>query len=467
MKYLLLVWLLWSVTSRAEVVLPSILASDMVLQKETDVALWGWANPTEKITITASWNATPISVTCAEDATWKIQLRTPKAGGPYTISIKGSNTLLLNNILIGEVWLCSGQSNMGLNAAGGVKDARAELSQAFNSNIRLFKMDKRSAKDPQNDVPGSWRVCDSVSMKPFSSVGYFFGKNVHATLQVPIGLIDMSWGGSKIESWMPESLVMLYPELRHSAQTMIKTQWAPAKSGWLFNGMVSPVTSFAIAGVIWYQGESNRHYPPAYYQLMHLLVESWRGLWQQDFPFYYVQLAPYQYGGKYETALLRENQTKAMDIPKSGMVVTTDLVDNLDDIHPAYKKEVGNRLANWALSEHYGRSIGLYKSPQYQSMQVIGNTIRVTFDHAPNGLVMKGNELTEFEIAGANQRFEKAQARINGNMVEVWSERISKPIAVRFAFRDAPEPNLFSKEGLPVIPFRTNTWDLGLTVLAK
>lgn len=467
MKYLLLACLFWSVTSRADVVLPSILASDMVLQQETDVALWGWADPSEKITITSSWNATPISITCAEDATWKICLRTPKAGGPYSIRIKGRNTLLLTNILIGEVWICSGQSNMGLNAAGGVKDAQAELPHAFNPNIRLFKMDKRSAKDPQNDVPGAWRTCDSVSMGQFSSVGYFFGKKVQAMLQMPIGLIDMSWGATKIESWMPESLVMLYPELRHSVQTMIKTQWAPAKAGWLFNGMVSPITSFAIAGVIWYQGESNRHYPPAYYQLMHLLVESWRGLWQQDFSFYYVQLAPYRYGGNYETALLRENQTKAMDMPKSGMIVTTDLVDNLVDIHPAYKKEVGNRLASWALAEQYGRSVGEYKSPQYRSMQVNGNLIRVTFDHTPNGLIMKGNELTEFEIAGQDQVFVKAQARINGPTVEVWSEHINKPVAVRFAFRDAPEPNLFSKEGLPVIPFRTDRWDLGLTVVAK
>ncbi|QDK77890.1 sialate O-acetylesterase [Spirosoma sp. KCTC 42546] len=463
----ILLFFLLALPAWAEVVLPSILASDMVLQQETDVAIWGWATPTEKIMVIASWDSHPISVTCAEDATWKVRLRTPKAGGPYALTIKGSNTLLLSNILIGEVWLCSGQSNMGLSAAGGVKDALAELPRAFNPTIHLFKMDKRSAATPQNDVRGAWSVCDSVSLKNFSAVGYFFGKKLQATLQVPIGLIDMSWGASKIETWMPEELVNLYPELRHSAQKMIKTQWAPTKSGWLYNGMVAPITSYAIAGVIWYQGESNRHYAPAYYQLMHLLVDSWRGLWQRDFPFYYVQLAPYQSGGKYETALVRENQTKAMDIAKSGMIITTDLADNINDVHPIYKKEVGNRLANWALTETYGRHVGSYKSPQYRSMQVNSNTIRLSFDNVPNGLSTTGKELTDFEIAGVDQVFTKAQARINGKAVEVWAPTVNNPVAVRFAFRDAPEPNLFSKEGLPVIPFRTDSWDLGLKVIER
>lgn len=462
MKYYLLFCLLWAYTARAEVVLPSILASDMVLQQETDVAIWGWANPPEKITVTASWDEHPVSVTCAEDATWKVRLRTPKASGPYTIIIKGSNTLVLHNILIGEVWLCSGQSNMGLNAAGGVKDAQDDLPQAFNPSIRLFKMRVRSAPTPQDDVRGRWQVCDSISMKKFSAVGYFFGKKLQTTLNIPIGLIDMSWGGSKIETWMPGELINLYPELRYSAQTMIKTQWAPAKPGWLFNGMVAPITSFTIAGVIWYQGESNRHYAPAYYQLMHSLVESWRGVWQKDFPFYYVQLAPFHYGGTVETALVRENQARAMDIPKTGMVVTTDLVDNLHDVHPLYKREVGNRLANWALAETYAKEAGAYKSPQYRSMQQVGSLIRLSFDNAGKGLKSIGKALTEFEIAGRDQVFVKAQARIKGSDVEVWSEQIKDPVAVRFAFKDAPEPNLFSVEGLPVVPFRTDVWDPGL-----
>ena len=196
---------------------------------------------------------------------------------------------------------------------------------------------------------------------------------------------------------------------------------------------------------------------------MHLLIEGWRGLWQTDFPFYYVQLAPYRYGGKFETPLLREAQANAMDIPKTGMVVTTDLADNLDDVHPIFKKEVGNRLANWALAENYKRPVIAYKSPKYRSMQIRGSVIRLTFDQVPNGFMSTGNELTEFGIAGIDQVFVKAKARIVGNEIEVWAESVKTPVAVRFAFRDAPEPNLFSREGLPVIPFRTDNWDLGLT----
>jgi sialate O-acetylesterase len=468
LKTILFFLVLLAFPAWADVSLPTILASDMVLQQNTKVTIWGWANPTENVSVTASWDSRIIRTTCADNATWKVTLQTPASGGPYNIVIQANNQITLANILIGEVWICSGQSNMELNAAGGVKDARAELPTAHNTNIRLFKMAKRAASSPQNDVNGEWHSCDSASVARFSAVGYFFGKKLQATLAVPIGLINISWGGSKLETWLPESLVMLYPETRYSAQTMIKTQWAPNKPGVLYNAMIAPVTQFPVAGVIWYQGESNRHYAPAYYHLMHLLVESWRGLWQNDFPFYYVQLAPYRYGGKFETPLLRENQVKAMDIPKSGMIVTTDLVDNLDDIHPIYKKEVGNRLANWALAETYGRRVGSYKSPQYRAMQVDGNTIRISFDNVPTGLITTGGaEIAEFEIAGSDQNFTKAQARINYNTVDVWAPAVRNPVAVRFAFRDAPEPTLFSKEGLPVIPFRTDNWNLGLTVSDK
>ncbi|GAB3337444.1 sialate O-acetylesterase [Larkinella ripae] len=459
--------LLWSATAFANISLPAILNSNMVLQQQTELAIWGWADPTEKITVSASWTSAPLSTTCADNATWKVSLRTPQAGGPYTITIRGHNQVELTNILIGEVWLCSGQSNMEMTAAGGAKDVRAELPTAHNPNIRFFKVPKRATDAPQVDVRGNWAVCDSLTLKHFSAVGYFFGKKIQNTLNVPIGLIDASWGGSFMDSWVPETIVLLYPETRRSAQAMPKAPWAPNKPGVLYNGMIAPITSFPIAGVIWYQGESNRHDAPAYHKLTHLLVDSWRSLWQKEFPFYYVQIAPYTYGDKYQTAATRESQTKAMAIPKTGMIVTTDLVDNLKDIHPAYKKEVGNRLANWALAETYGQPVEPYKSPQYRSMQVEGSKIRLTFDHAPNGLVLKGTEPAELEIAGADQVFSKAQVRIRGNILEVWSEAVKNPVAVRFAFRDAPVPNLFSKEGLPVIPFRTDAWELGVTPVNK
>ncbi|RAK00199.1 sialate O-acetylesterase [Larkinella arboricola] len=466
MKKILLL-LFCSVSAFANVSLPSILNSNMVLQQQTELVLWGWADPTEKITVSASWASAPVSTTCANDAVWKVSLQTPKAGGPYTITIQGHNKIELTNILIGEVWLCSGQSNMEMTAAGGVKDALAEAPTANYPNIRFFKVSRRAAETAQVDVRGNWTVCDSATMKHISAVGYFFGKKLQNTLNVPIGLIDASWGGSFMDSWVPETLAMLYPETRRSALAMPKAPWAPNKAGVLYNGMIAPLTAFPIAGVIWYQGEANRHDAPAYYKLTHTLVDAWRGLWQKELPFYYVQIAPFTYGDKFQTAATRESQTRAMDIPKSGMIVTTDLVDNLKDIHPAYKKEVGNRLANWALAETYGQKVGLYKSPQYRSMVVEGAKIRLTFDNAPNGLVVKGSEVTELEIAGADGVFSKAQARIKGNTLEVWSEAVKNPVAVRFAFRDAPVPNLFSKEGLPVIPFRTDAWDLGVMPVVK
>ncbi|RRB07209.1 sialate O-acetylesterase [Larkinella rosea] len=462
----LLFFLLVSASAWANVSLPSILNSNMVLQQQTEITIWGWADPTEKVTVTAGWPSEPVSVTCSDNAIWKVSLRTPNAGGPYAITIVGRNKVELTNILIGEVWLCSGQSNMEMSGYS-AKDARAELPTAYNPNIRFFKIPKLATEAAQVDVRGNWAVCDSLSLKNFSAVGYFFGKRLQNTLNIPIGLIDMSWGGSFMDSWVPETIAMLYPETRRSAQTMPKAPWAPNKPGVLYNGMVAPITSFPIAGVIWYQGEANRHDAPAYYKLTHALVDSWRGVWQKDFPFYYVQIAPYAYGDKYQTAATRESQTKAMDIPKSGMIVTTDLVDNLKDIHPAYKKEVGNRLAGWALAETYGQHVGIYKSPQYRSMQVEGNKIRLTFDHAPNGLISKGSDIAELEIAESDRVFAKAQARIKGNTLEVWSDAIKNPVAVRFGFRDAPVPNLFSKEGLPVIPFRTDNWDLGLKPVAN
>lgn len=458
--------LLLSTGAWANVSLPSILSSNMVLQQQTEITIWGWADPTEKVTVTTGWSSEPVSVTTNDNAIWKVSLRTPKAGGPYSITIVGRNKVELTNILIGEVWLCSGQSNMEMSGYS-AKDARAELPTAYNQNIRFFKIAKRATEAAQVDVRGNWAVCDSLSLKNFSAVGYFFGKRLQNTLNIPIGLIDMSWGGSFMDSWVPETIAMLYPETRRSAQTMPKAPWAPNKPGVLYNGMVAPITSFPIAGVIWYQGEANRHDAPAYHKLTHALVDSWRGVWQKDFPFYYVQIAPYTYGDKYQTAATRESQTKAMDIPKSGMVVTTDLVDNLKDIHPAYKKEVGNRLAGWALAETYGQNVGIYKSPQYRSMQVESNKIRITFDHAPNGLVSKGTDIAELEIAESDKVFSKAQARIKGNTLEVWSDNVKNPVAVRFGFRDAPVPNLFSKEGLPVIPFRTDDWDLGLKPVAN
>lgn len=449
----------------ADVYLPAIFSNNMVLQQQSNVTVWGWAQPGERVTVSGSWQSASVSAVTNENAVWKLSIATPKAGGgPYNLTIQGRNKMVLENVQIGEVWLCAGQSNMEWSADHGVKDAKAELPSAYNANIRFFKMPKLTAETPQTDAKGTWTVCDSVTLKRFSAVGYFFGKKLNQSLNVPIGLIDVAWGGSYIESWIPEHLVNLFPNTRTSAETMIPSKGWPKEAGYIYNGMVAPLTPFAIAGALWYQGESNRHYPSTYYQLMHMMVDTWRSAWQKDFPFYYVQIAPYNYRDTTDlkAPAVREMQTRAMDIPKSGMAVITDLVDDLNNIHPAYKKEVGNRLAGWALAETYGQKIGNYKSPQYKSLQVEGNKAIISFDYAESGLAAKGGPLTEFEVAGADHVFYKAQARIvKNNAVEVTSDKVTQPVAVRFAFRDTPVPNLFNKEGLPAIPFRTDDWKVG------
>lgn len=451
--------------SIADVWLPAIFSNDMVLQQQSSVTVWGWAQPGEKVKVTGSWLGESVNTVTNENAVWKLTITTPRAGGPHTLSIEGRNKIVLQNVMIGEVWLCAGQSNMEWSAEHGVKDAKAELPTAYNANIRFFKMPKLTAETPQTDTKGKWAICDSSTLKRFSAVGYFFGKKLTQSLNVPIGLIDVAWGGSYIESWIPEHIVNMFPNTRISAETMIPSKGWPRQAGYIYNGMVAPITPFNIAGALWYQGESNRHFPSTYYQLMHLLVDTWRGAWQKDFPFYYVQIAPFNYrdSTEFKAPAVREMQTRAMDIRKSGMIVVTDLVDNLNDIHPAYKREVGNRLAGWALAETYGQKTGNYRSPQYRSWQVEGSKALVTFDWAESGLIAKGNtELAEFEIAGSDHVFHKAKAKIvKGNQVEVTSDKVSQPVAVRFAFRDTPVPNLFNKEGLPAIPFRTDDWKLG------
>ncbi|MDF7817157.1 sialate O-acetylesterase [Runella sp. MFBS21] len=449
----------------ADVWLPAIFSNEMVLQQQSSVTVWGWAQPGEKVKVTGSWLGESVNTVTNENAVWKLTITTPTAGGPHTLSIEGRNKIVLQNVMIGEVWLCAGQSNMEWSAEHGVKDAKAELPTAYNTNIRFFKMPKLTGETPQTDAKGKWAMCDSLTLKRFSAVGYFFGKKLTQSLNVPIGLIDVAWGGSYIESWIPEHIVNMFPNTRISAETMIPSKGWPRQAGYIYNGMVAPITSFNIAGALWYQGESNRHFPSTYYQLMHLLVDTWRGAWQKDFPFYYVQIAPFNYrdSTEFKAPAVREMQTRAMDIRKSGMITVTDLVDNLNDIHPAYKREVGNRLAGWALAETYGQKMGNYRSPQYRSWQVEGSKALVTFDWAERGLIAKGNtELAEFEIAGSDHIFYKAKARIvKGNQVEVTSDKVSQPVAVRFAFRDTPVPNLFNKEGLPAIPFRTDDWKLG------
>ncbi|MEX0359545.1 MAG: sialate O-acetylesterase, partial [Allomuricauda sp.] len=299
----------------------------------------------------------------------------------------------------------------------------------------------------------------------FSSVGYFFGRKLHKDLSVPVGLISSNWGGTPVEVWIPEEQIEKDKELRLAAQQISEFEWWPHLPGTAYNGMVHPLLKFDIAGTIWYQGESNRANSKSYYKSFPTLITTWRELWNKDFPFYFAQIAPYDYDKEkkdIKAAVVRDAQLYTMQsVPNTGMAVTND-IGNLKDIHPTNKQEVGRRLALWALAKTYGMKDLTYSGPVYKSMEIKRNKITLDFDHAENGLKMDGKTLKEFYIAGKNQVFHEAKARIKGNRVEVSSSKVKEPVAVRFAFYDKALPNLFNQEGLPVSAFRTDDWEIDL-----
>ena len=361
--------------------------------------------------------------------------------------------------MAGEVWLLSGQSNMEWSALNNNQQAIQEAPQANDPMIRLFHIPKTTANAPQEDCPATWKVCNPEDMKRFSALGYFFGKKLKDELQVPVGLINASWGGTAAEVWTPEEVVNGDLELKQAAQTLGLTPWWPANPGAAYNAMIAPLTPFHISGTLWYQGESNTGQSKYYTRLFTEMITAWRKNWKQDFPFYFVQIAPFAYGPPNVGPLLREAQTRATFLDRTGMVVISDLVDNVKDIHPQNKKDVADRLFRLAMAEHYGRKVGPYKSPEMDHFAIEGNKIRIHFKNADNGLEARKGELQEFLIAGEERKFVKALARIEGNTVVVSSPEIKNPVAVRFGFANESMPNLFSKDGLPVNLFRTDHWE--------
>ncbi|HTN05559.1 sialate O-acetylesterase [Agriterribacter sp.] len=452
----------------ANIRLPAVLSDNMVLQQQSTVKLWGWSSPGEKIFITTSWSTMIDSTIASGDAKWNMAVKTPAAGGPYTITFKGSNTVVLSNVMIGEVWVCSGQSNMEWSSLNGLPQIDAELPNSANINIRFFHIPKTTALTPQEDCAATWKECNPETLKGFSAVAYYFGKQLQQQLNVPVGLINTSWGGTPAEVWTPEQLVENDPELKAAAAKIGTTNWWPNAPGRAYNAMIAPITSFNIAGAIWYQGESNAATASTYKQLMTTLIDSWRKDWKKDFPFYYVQIAPFAYGNKNIGALLREAQAQTLTHPNTGMAVITDLVDDVKNIHPHNKKDVGARLAAWALAETYYKEDFPYKSPVYRNMEVNKNKVTVYFDNAPKGLIIKEGEkkATEFYIAGDDQHFLPADVKIDGDHVILSNKQIKNPVAVRFAFSNTAIANIFSKEagpggqGLPVTPFRTDKWEV-------
>lgn len=628
--------------AKADVRLPSLFGDNMVLQQRTQAPIWGWARAGERITITADWpGARPAQATAAADGRWKAEFSTPAAGGPYTVSIAGDTTIVLHNVLAGEVWVCSGQSNMEWTVQD-CADGPAEAAAAKYPQVRLFQVPNTVSLHPRFDSGGSWAVCAPESAAGFSATAYYFGRELHRTLGVPIGLVQSDWGGTRIEAWMSERALRPFAEYQEEFNTIdiardparraqleyeqahgwwervaAAEEMTPAR-GWataslddaawkstdvpglwkedelaafdglayfrlrfevpadkagaaatlalgpiddrddtylngtrvggmredgrwntprqyevpagvivagsnllavrvydtggpggifgapeelkltfedglalplagrwryqvglsaaqlpprrpalasnpnivtvLYNGMIAPLVPFALRGVIWYQGESNRSNAAQYATLLSTMIRQWREDWGRgDFPFYYVQIAPFDYGGDVgQSALLREAQARALSLPNTGMAVTMDIGDPTN-IHPANKQDVGRRLALWALAKDYGRPI-VFSGPRFASMQIEGAAVRIRFDFADGGLAARGGALTHFEVAGADRHFLPAEAEIDGDTVVVRSSAVIQPVAVRYGWCNACEPNLFNGAGLPAIPFRTDDW---------
>lgn len=458
--------ILFSSFAFGNVRLPSVLASNMVLQQKATITLWGWADPGEKIAITSSWNNQTDTVLATGDANWKIKINMPAAGGPFTITFKASNIITLDNVMIGEVWICSGQSNMEWSSRQTIQQMKDELPHAANNNIRLFQISKTTSDNMQDDVAAQWKVCSSESADGFSAVGYFFGKKLEEVLHVPIGLIGSNWGGTSAEVWTPAKVINADSMLQQAAAKQAVYMWWPNMPGKAYNAMIYPLINFSISGVIWYQGESNVTTASTYSKLFSTMINAWRKDWQKDFPFYYVQIAPFNYNNKNVGALLREQQEKTLFTPNTGMVVISDLVDDVKNIHPLDKRDVGLRLANLALAETYNQNINAYKSPMFKNMEIDKNKAVVYFDNAPNGFVTKdGKSPAEFYIAGEDKNFLPAEVKMEKNRLIVFNKQIQKPVAVRFAFSNTAISNIFSKEGLPVAPFRTDDWEVQTTLI--
>ena len=457
---LLFLWLGF-ISAWATIRLPAVLSDHMVLQRNSAVKLWGWSEPSEQLKVTASWDNHTYDIKADRNAKWEITIPTPAAGGPYEITFEASNSIKLSDILIGEVWVCSGQSNMEWSADHGYNDAESEVQRADHPQLRLFKIPKTTASFPQEDCEGTWKVCSPQHVRDFSAVGYFFGRHLQENLDdVPIGLIQAAWGGTAAEVWTPEALIESDPEFAKWDDVLYTSDHWPRRPASAYNAMIHPITPFKVSGTIWYQGESNTGNALLYRQLFPTMIQSWRDAWDYPMPFYYVQIAPYRYGSPMQGALVRESQMMTMaKVRNTGMVVVSD-IGNIYDIHPRNKQDVGKRLANWALARTYGKQDIAYAGPIYKSHQVESGEIRLSFDHAENGLLSKDGPLTSFEIAGEDQIFFPAEAKIEGSEVVVSAPYVLNPLAVRFAFTNTATPNLFNQEGLPASSFRTDDWPL-------
>ena len=455
---------------KGEVRLPAVFSDHMVLQQQSNVAIWGWAKKGSTIIVTPSWSNKSAFTKTDTAGKWRLYITTPEAGGPYQITVSDGVPFVLNDILIGEVWLCSGQSNMEMPMKGftgqPIQGGNEDILHAQNKNIRVITVPRASSLDPLENFTGQWQQASPASIAEFSATAYYFGKLLNDILDVPVGLLHVSYSGSNIEAWMDASWLREFdvkgiPARGDSIQAPNRTPTL------LYNGMLYPVIGYGIRGCIWYQGESNYTNPDLYVKLFDKMVKEWRTQWRLgEFPFYYAQIAPFDYSQfpqleakeKYNSAYLRDAQRKAMKIiTNSGMAVLMDTGEK-DNIHPANKKAAGHRLAYWALGKTYHVQGFAYASPTYHRMEIKDSTIVISFDNAANGITSFGEPLTCFEIAGNDRKFYPATAVLGRKSVTVSSAEVPDPVAVRYAFRDFVKGDLFGTNGLPVSSFRTDDW---------
>jgi len=474
---IVLVSLLLSTASLyAKVKLPGILGDNMVLQQKTAAKIWGWANKNAKIKVTTSWDKKTFVTTSDSKGNWLLKVNTPDAGGPYELSISDGDAVILKNILIGEVWFCSGQSNMEMPMRGfdrqPLKGANNVIAKAKpNIPIRMYTTDSKDGnwvrqfnKKSQVDCQGQWLENRPENVANISAAAYYFARYVQDVLDIPVGIIVSSSGGSVVESWMSREAIEPFKEINLSIlDDTSKIKNPNATPCVLYNAKIAPLINFSIKGFLWYQGESNRKNADLYARLMPAFVRDLRTKWDiGEFPFYFVQIAPFNYERAEGTsaARLREVQLQNMnDIPNSGMVTTMDIGHPVF-IHPVDKETVGERLALWALGATYGRKGFVYASPVYQSMEKKSQKIYINFNHAEGGICPMWTDLKGFEIAGPDRVFYAAKAEIETSTTRlaVSSDKVPDPIAVRYAYRNYVEASIFGLSGIPVAPFRTDNW---------
>ncbi len=457
---------------QAEVKMPKMFGDKMVLQQQSECNLWGTADAGKMVKVHTPWDNKTYKAQTDNNGKWQLTVRTPKAGGPYDITVSDGKELCLHDVLIGEVWICAGQSNMEMPMKGfkgqPVEGAPEELMACGDNELRLFTVKRNAQLLPVDTVSGKWQNASSASVREFSATAYHFGKSLRKSLDVPVGLIVVAWGGSACEAWMNSEWVKgdwlkAFPKLHtpwNEADVKKYQQRCPSA---LYNGMLHPLIGYGMRGAIWYQGEDNCNRYSTYADQMKTMVEGWRKEWKGgNFPFYFCQIAPYDYSlikWKENSALLREQQSEAeRRIDNCRMAVLMDA--GLEyGIHPRKKRQAGERLALLALSGTYGMK-GLPDYAAYKDVEFKGDTAVVSFERSKEWVYFdNGPESNLFEVAGEDKVFHKAKAWTSRNKVYVKSEEVKKPVAVRYAFSNWVEGDLFH-DGLPVSSFRTDNWEV-------